>query len=104
LICQVYSQIFEIFHSFENSATFVPEYWQSILFAIIPFLFDFNIGRVVVGKCVNNFLPSALTGIGADLNVVGAKEKFLPMSIILFTYFLSLITFPVSQMMERRNA
>jgi len=85
LICQVYSQKFEMFHSFKNSLTFIPEYGQSILFAIIPFLFDFNIGHVVVRKCVANFLRSTLTGIGFGLDVVGTKKKFLPMSIILFT-------------------
>jgi len=63
LICQVYSQIFEIIHSFKNSPTLIPEYRQNILFVIILFLFDFNIGHVVVGKCVVDFLQSTLTGI-----------------------------------------
>ena len=92
-----------MFHTFKNSLNFVPEYRQSILFAMIPFLFHFNIGHVVVRKCVAHFLRSTMTGVGVGLNVVGAKNKFLPMSIILFIYFLSL-TFPVFQITELRNA
>jgi hypothetical protein len=88
-----------MFLSFKTSLAFIPEYRQSILFAIVPNLLDFNIEHVIVGKCVTNFLRSTLTGIGDGLNLVGAKNKFLPMSIILFTYILSLITFPLSKIM-----
>ena len=70
----------------KNSLTFVTEYRQRNLFAVIPFLFYFNIRHAMVGKSVANFLRSTSTGIRVGLNVVRAKKKLIPVSKILFMY------------------